>query len=81
MWFVIAKMCLKKKKNYYQNIDLHNNYACTHDNCNGATETRDVRIHTHSFIERHGQNTGRVKHQQTGMAQTRHKSNPKTGVG
>ncbi len=50
-------------------------------NCNGATETRDVRIHTHSFIERHGQSTGRVEHQQTGVAQTRHKSNPKTGMG
>ncbi len=28
----------------------------------------------HSFIHRHGQNTGRVEHQQSGMAQTRHKS-------
>ncbi len=49
--------------------------------CNEATETRDERIHTHSFIETAGQNTGRVERQQTGMEQTRHKSNPKIGVG
>ncbi len=29
-----------------------------------------------AFINKHGQNTGRVEHQQTGMAQARHKSSP-----
>ncbi len=29
--------------------------------CNGADKTRGVRIHMQAFIDRHGQNTGRVK--------------------
>ncbi len=33
-----------------------------------------MRIHVQAFINKHGQNTGRVEHQQTGMVHTRHKS-------
>ncbi len=35
-----------------------------------------MRIHMQAFINKHGQNTGRVKQQQTGMARARHKSSP-----
>ncbi len=44
--------------------------------CNGKTEAWGVRIHMQAFINKHGQNAGRVEHQQTDMARTRHKKSP-----
>ncbi len=35
-----------------------------------------MRIHMKVFINKHGQNAGRVEHQQTDMARARHKSSP-----
>ncbi len=46
-------------------------------NCNGANETRDVRIHLQALLYRDVVKTqAGSKHQQTGMAQTRNKNNP-----
>ncbi len=35
-----------------------------------------MRIHMQAFINKHCQNKGRVEHQQTGLARTKHKSSP-----
>ncbi len=40
-----------------------------------------MRIHLQGFIVKHGQNTGRVNKQQTGMAEARHRAIRRVSVG
>ncbi len=51
--------------------------CCTFTVCDGVNRG-SMQIHLQSFIRRHGQKQAGSKHQQTGMAQARQKSNPRT---